>query len=400
MKTTVRILACLTIVCCGLSASYAEVIITGPGYTCPNSELIYYYDDDRRQDAQVDFVITNGKIFNIFSQTWESAWTFDRGVHTDLNETWPFRIRWDNLPLGTVGKVWVQVCGASCVNATKNVTFGGDPATPTILGDSYLLNCLSQQKNYTATSIPQNWNLVDWTFTSQIEQVGGTANSNPVTVRGTNTTFTGTQTLTGIFHFITNGNHCATKNVNKSIWVGRPNPTIMTVNGSNYTPGTQLCGDNWVGIEYSTPVSSTSWTFDPSLPYYYSDAAQCNFNVDSSWPDTWRITAVGTNACGAGYAGLYYFSKGCWYFMVSAYPNPASSELTIETLSIKEKDNSKLEIVPSEVLLLDKSSSKLIQEYPTKSTVKLDIQDIPKGAYILQIKLGDKVVKKHILIDK
>lgn len=402
MKTLFRNFLGLVFFLFGFSTSYAAVSVTGPQYTCADSELIYYYQDDWPA-VWVTFDITNGEIYNEIVGIWQTSWQFNRSSHTHLNNTFPFKIRWN--ASGTGGNVKVRICNSSsydnCQQGDLDVTFGAEPGTPTITGASYLLNCLSETKNYTATNIPLNWYLVDWTFSSQIQQAGGVVNSNPVGVQGTNTTYTGNQTVTGVFHFITDGNHCATQYVNKNIWIGRPDPTTLTLNGGTYSGGggSYLCGDNWVGIEYSTPVSSTSWTFDPSMYYYYSDEDQCNFNVDFSSPTSWRITAVGTNACGAGYAAFYYLDNGCWSFMVSTYPNPAGDELTIETSSLKQ-DGSELPVIASEVLLFDKSGSKIARQSPVKSVVTIDTKDIRAGQYFLQIKIGEKTIKKHILIEK
>ncbi len=48
------------------SGFYAHVI--GPSYTCPDSELIYEYDDDYG-GGDVQLCITNGLIFNTVTQT-------------------------------------------------------------------------------------------------------------------------------------------------------------------------------------------------------------------------------------------------------------------------------------------------------------------------------------------
>lgn len=67
MKTTNAILTCLALLA-PVSASYCfEAHVYGPNYTCPNSELMYSYDDDYGCGL-VTLSVTHGLIFNQVTQ--------------------------------------------------------------------------------------------------------------------------------------------------------------------------------------------------------------------------------------------------------------------------------------------------------------------------------------------
>src|SRR5690606_11026336 len=101
MKTITGILTCIALHLAN-SASYGWYAhVDGPNYACPGSELIYYTDDDY-SGPYVEFTITNGKIFNEIAQTWVTYWSYDRSQHA-YGDGFPFRIQWDNVPLGTIG---------------------------------------------------------------------------------------------------------------------------------------------------------------------------------------------------------------------------------------------------------------------------------------------------------
>lgn len=386
------ILVDLSTVC----AYYAHA--NGPSYACPNSEVSYTYSTDM-PSSTVRFTITNGKIFNVFSQTWETVFEFDQSSNPNLNETYPFRVKWDNLPIGYTGNVNVRVTQLWHVEGNRAVTFDGSPDYPVIAGNGYILNCQSQQQVYNVTVLPENWNLVDWNYTSQIQEVSTGYNST--TVEGVNTSYTGGETLTGVFEFTTGGVTCATRNVNKLIWLGAPAPASQTVNGNSYYYGYEICpGSNWVGVSWFGSYSFVSWQVWAGGSYYTTDTqADFDFPITSS---SAMISAIASNACGSSYSATWHLNKknfGCSSsFTVSAYPNPVTNELTVE--SIKSGDGSETMPVPiaDEVTIYNKLNVKVFSENPSVSKLIINTKDLPRGEYILNVTFGRETIRKHILI--
>lgn len=401
MKTTNAILTCLALLA-PVSASYCfEAHVYGPNYTCPNSELMYSYDDDYGCGL-VTLSVTHGLIFNQVTQQWVTSWSFNSSQGT-FND---FLVKWDNSPLGTVGNIHVKVCDCTftfiCSNGDRNVTFGPSPGTPVISGTPYILNCQSQQQNFSAVNLPEGWELDEWSLSSNLEQVG--SGTNPITVKATTTTYQGMETLTGEFVFTTDGNTCGSvKYVNKNIWVGKPSPNVKTVDGFPYSSGYQICpGNHWVGVTWNGQVTSTSWTVTPGISYSTNNN-ECDFYLPSSGYSSVAISVNGTNACGTSYNASYYLSKktfGCGSLLIMVYPNPAKDELTVQTSLLNEKENLQYDVPVDEIALFDKSNKKPISLFPIESNIKLDTKNIPNGEYFLHIKFGEDRIMKHIFIDK
>src|SRR5690606_6575710 len=135
---------------------------------------------------------------------------------------------------------------------------------------------------------------------------------------------------------------------------------------------------------------------------YSTNNNECDFYLPSSGFSSVAISVNGTNACGTSYNASYYLSKkpyGCGSLMVAIYPNPASDELTVQTSVLNEKESLQYETSVDEIVLLDKANKKLITLFPTKSTVKLDTRNIPKGEYFLHVGFGKDIIMRHVYIE-
>jgi hypothetical protein len=141
-------------------ASFAWYVhVEGPSYTCPNSTLFYHYNSDNGGALDIEWTITNGLIYNEISQTWVTYWSYSTADYPNLDEAFPFKVLWGNLPIGTIANVHIRACDHElpfiCYNGDRQVTYGSSPGTPVLAGSDYLVNCVSQQQSYTATSIPE-----------------------------------------------------------------------------------------------------------------------------------------------------------------------------------------------------------------------------------------------------
>lgn len=378
------------------SGFYAHVI--GPSYTCPNSELIYEYDDDYG-GGDVQLCITNGLIFNTVTQTWVTCWEFYEGDITVEN----FRVKWNNSAIGTIGNIHIRICDHTatfiCSNGDKSVTFGASPGTPIIYGVDYLFNCINQQQSYAPVSVPESWQLVSWNYSSNIQSVNGTL--NPKTIKAVSTNSNEMATLTGVFNFTTNGITCATQNVNKSIWLGKPGIISQVVDGSSYYAGYQICpGNHWAGVAWNGPVTSTSWSVTPGISYY-SNNTTCNFTLPSSGYSSVAISVNATNTCGTSSNTSFYLTKkgyGCGSFLISVSPNPSSEDLTVTTSVLNEADGTQYNVVADGIELVDDSNSKLINLAPAEATTNLDTRKIRNGIYYLHVRFGEDRYVKRVII--
>ncbi len=402
MKKITQINLCLAFFCLfsnSVNAFYAHLY--GPSYTCPNSELSYYYDDDYG-GGNVEVTVTNGEIFDEISQTWVTYFSFYEGDLAYGSPNWPFRIRWNNSLNGIIGNIHIRICDSGlpfiCSNGDKDVTFGPSPYLPTISGSGTLLNCLSQQQSYSVLNLQEGWELYSWSFSSNIVRVG--TGSNPITVQGTNTTYQGMETLTGVFQFSTGGNACGTQNVEKNIWLGAPSYNNQTVDGNAYYSGYQVCpGSHWAGVGWSGQVNSTSWQVWTGGSYYTTNTT-CDFTIPTNGY-SYYISVSATNSCGTSSVVSYYLNRkmyGCGSYYMMAYPNPVNEELTVRTtFKSNNPSQSELKAIPDELILFDRFNNKILTEHPRDSISTLNIKNVPSGEYFLKVKLDGKEHTKRII---
>ncbi|SEF91673.1 T9SS type A sorting domain-containing protein [Algoriphagus boritolerans] len=76
------------------------------------------------------------------------------------------------------------------------------------------------------------------------------------------------------------------------------------------------------------------------------------------------------------------------YGNFSLYPNPSSSTISINS---DYKESMDLEIIPLYM------SSKIL-EFKITADEKVDIQDLPKGEYLVRVRIGEDVVLESRLI--
>ncbi len=279
------------------------------------------------------------------------------------------------------------------------MTLGPSPGSPIISGVDYLLNCINQQQSYAPVSVPESWQLVSWNYSSNIQSVNGTL--NPKTIKAVSANSNEMATLTGVFNFTTNGITCATQNVNKSIWLGKPGIISQVVDGSSYYAGYQICpGNHWAGVAWNGPVTSTSWSVTPGISYY-SNNTTCNFTLPSSGYSSVAISVNATNTCGTSSNTSFYLTKkgyGCGSFLISVSPNPSSEDLTVTTSVLNEADGTQYNVVADGIELVDDSNSKLINLAPAEATTNLDTRKIRNGIYYLHVRFGEDRYVKRVII--
>lgn len=326
----------------------------------------------------------------------------DQADHPTLNESYPFRVRFDPIAYGSTGNianVKVQISWGFTVEGNKQVALEPSPGNPIINGQTTILNCIGQQQSYTPVSLPPNWNFTGWTMTNNLQQVG--SSTNPITLKGVNTTYSGQQALTAQFQFSTGGVVCGTtKSVTKPIWVGKPSAGAQVVDGSSYWPGYQICpGNHWVGMTWNGLVNSVAWTVPPGISYYTNNTI-CNFTFPTSGSAV-AISVNATNTCGTSSNASYYLSKktfGCGSFMVSSYPNPASDEITIQSRYTAEGFDEQEEIIPDEIILINAENLTMLKTKPAGLATKINTSKLAPGSYVLKVRFGESVTQQHVLI--
>jgi hypothetical protein len=153
---------------------------------------------------------------------------------------------------------------------------------------------------------------------------------------------------------------------------------------------------------------------NPSAGISYSwvvtgSGAKLKFGANTNHPilfmqttGTFSITGTVTNSCGSSnYSAIdlnsetYYFLY-CGSFFVSVFPNPAKSNMTL-SLSKPTKEN---DIVS--VKLYSQRNTQVIRQWRFKGEQKqfnLNIKDVRKGIYILEVMINGKKDAKTIVVN-
>lgn len=225
--------------------------------------------------------------------------------------------------------------------------------------------------------------------------------------------------------------------------------------GNQVTVTANSSAAGWVQVQISTPCSPSPATrrvdftvgVPDTYPYIgaYEDCheayAQLSFQVTNPAPDvsykwgyfgpndgtpnwtttnsnyasfffyetgSFGIVAMPYNTCGESYfaeIGIYVGPYGsCNYlnsFSVSASPNPTSGDLYV-TID-KEKSTAKAQPVIEDVQiqLYDLYRTRLVKQWSFKSNqpnYRLNVRDVKKGQYVLQVKKGKQIQVKHIIV--
>lgn len=376
----------------------------GPTFVCPGSEVIYTYSDTYGCGV-VRLTIFEGEIFDPIDEVWVSAIEFNEGFYPYLSNNYPFRVRWLNRPLGTVGKVKVRVCLCDgdfptiCSNGERNVTIGPSSGSPVISGSGTILNCIDQTQAYTPINFPDGWVFNNWNLSSGITKVG--SGNLPITVKAISTSSQGMQSLTGNFSFTVGGVTCGTQSVVKNIWLGRPAVSSQSVDGQSYYPGMGLCpGNHWVNVTWNGAISGTNWTVSPYVPNFTNNN-ECSFTLPNN-SSAVAITVNAYNICGPSSNTSFYITKrtyGCGSLNAMVFPNPASTDLFVST-STKNGSNEAIEIIADEIRLLDSKGNEVRKVSPGQSTSYFSLESLLPGEYFVDIKFGNSKSISRILIKK
>lgn len=189
---------------------------------------------------------------------------------------------------------------------------------------------------------------------------------------------------------------------------GSPQFSISRVDNVPYsgTPVFLCPGNHWLE---TTPINSTgsiSWQVPSGVPYAVSGGGTyVDFTLYSN-SSGFVITATASNSCGSNNFNFYIQKQtyGCsGYYSLSVYPNPTNDELNVELIPVDESLESKTkakETFIDEIILYDKNMTSLLRKDKFQSKGVIDVKQIPKGIYVLYVRIGKEIIQKQILVDR
>ena len=162
--------------------------------------------------------------------------------------------------------------------------------------------------------------------------------------------------------------------------------TYTTSNSTNHTlgNGNQVPSGNISTYLSMTGINNFVWErYQGNLPFW-AHTNQMHFTMQSGNYVSFRIYARSSSNDTLAVRNVTYYNYGNF----SLYPNPSSS-----IISIKSDYNGHMDL---EIIPLYKSSK--ILEFKITADEKVDIQDLPKGDYLVRVKIGEDVVLESRLI--
>jgi serine protease len=254
-------------------------------------------------------------------------------------------------------------------------------ALPTIAGANILCTTNS---NYTLSFIPANatvsWSVAPASYFATTNGASTSGTSGTATIRAASN-FAGSATIS----FEIQGN-CNTTIISRTIWVGYPGAPPGTLNG-NITPSQGSIERYWLN-PYTLAPGATSHTW--LLPYNNQGCNPCwsiysQGDPYNAWANVGQasgyVQVIGTNACGYGGAKVLFVtpqSGGGGTIQSVAYPNPATTQLTVEVSDPENNELKKIELIDSNQQIVYKTNTK-------ESKITIPLEEIKKGVYYLHV---------------
>lgn len=275
---------------------------------------------------------------------------------------------------------------------TRSFTITRTPIAPSTTISGPNLICSPGSGTFQVT--PPAGTTVTWTASGSLTPQSGTGNTATVS-----STLASYVSATGSVTFSFSGGACPYTPIKKDFWIGPSNVRTPTVNGGPsqstnvVSSGSAVLAiqSDYIGSSYSFTVSGGSGTI------YHSGGNSCNV----SFSNFVRVDGRATNACGGSSYTFYLSASSPYYY--STYPNPASTELTIDVFGDAEVTGKQ----PIEIYLLN-TDEKVVRTYSNKKQdgsflknklIKFQIGDLPRGRYYLHYKSGSINDRKQIALE-
>ena len=178
--------------------------------------------------------------------------------------------------------------------------------------------------------------------------------------------------------------------ISKIFWIGKP---VFSLSGDTELEVREL-GIADINYTGNSNVTNVNWSRSGAITSVTGSYVIGRYRAGSQ-PGYGNVYANVTNVCGSVEKTILVEVTGGWH---RAYPNPANDILTIEFDKDKMPTNLKSEKV--EIRLYDKMSNlKKMKSFNGFSTT-INMSDLKPDVYLLQIKIGDKIIEEKIIVSE
>ncbi len=387
-----------------------NVSLSGPATACPGTEQ-EYTRSGTGGIRQVTFRCTNCTLWDPEIKLWVGSLIY----HVDYDPVLPTTVT-ARMGQNGISKVEVTVYkGSNNASDDVDTTTGAPSVTAaTITGADFLANCNSATNTYYLSNISSGWSLDEWQAYSPLSKSNETPTA--VDISSSSTSYSGKSPLKAVVEYSEQGVTCGQQIIKKDIWLGKPsNAHIRIVDYSTGQPPYYLCAmdNNYLLAEHTLNIDPVSdWDWQSSYNWYldypdYPDKSIALIFADNS-SGTVGIRAY--NACGWSNWNNYSYSvTSCGYFM-TLYPNPSSSELNIDITDSgtglesaaaagSEISTSTTKEVKFDIQIFDGQKELVYKKNNVVSPYQVNTMSFSSGIYVLNVILGDEVLKETIVIE-
>tara|TARA_R110002049_G_scaffold163000_1_gene328790 strand:+ start:3228 stop:4088 length:861 start_codon:yes stop_codon:yes gene_type:complete len=192
----------------------------------------------------------------------------------------------------------------------------------------------------------------------------------------------------------------------EDFWVGKPEDLSFDGIQGNIFISSNSTEQYYVPIEKITEQGYTNyyWSVSPSskLRIVRSHINRNDVFVQAIDTGMAEVKFHATNSCGSTTSTLYVTISNGGGFFFRAYPNPASTNLTIEQLKssskLKTKNSSKSFNTEFNSFNLYDFQSELVLSGKLKELTNIDVSALEKGTYILKIHINGNIETHQIII--
>ncbi|MBX2901172.1 MAG: trypsin-like peptidase domain-containing protein [Cyclobacteriaceae bacterium] len=190
------------------------------------------------------------------------------------------------------------------------------------------------------------------------------------------------------------------------------NATLIYPSGQRGVDPVTLCADCSYNfqVDYVAGATSYTWLLPPGFSFVSGSNTATPGIRTASANGTYTMYCSANNSCGSSWTHsltINIGSGGGQQQMIAVFPNPTSSDLTIEStpsdLTIEDNSittSSSLSNSTFRAKIVDQFNVELRSGISANGKIVFDVRNIQKGTYYLHIVRGQELITRQILIDK
>ncbi len=241
-----------------------------------------------------------------------------------------------------------------------------------------------------------------WNFTQNVNSptnyVSHTSNTNAIQAPGS--VVNGDNGFVIISALFSECGYNANTSSTAKLWVGGPGVSNGQINGNPYGGSQYYVPGGYANLNVQIDAGSgATWTVTNGSGTLYPSYNYCSV----SFSGFVRVVMTADNRCGSGGSYTFYLTTENGGYGYRVAPNPSKDNVSV----IPEMQEMMGELI-QDVTLYDEKGKvhrnanadqlKKAKE-SKKSSIDMNVRDLPRGTYFLHVKTGDEVHKHQIVLD-